>query len=403
MPCKAAKARILLRDGKAVVRHRTPFTIQLTIATGENTQPISLGADSGYKHVGLSASTAKRELYASEVILRDDIPGLLEQRASYRRDRRSRTTRYREPRFDNRVRHSKHEGEGWLPPSVENRINAHVSRIDEVMSLLPVTSIAVEIGAFDIQKIENPEISGKEYQQGEQLGFWNVREYVLYRDNHTCQICHGKSGDKVLQVHHIESRRTGGDSPKNLVTLCKTCHEGVHAGTAKLKKKRGKPFKAETFMNIMRCILLGRLQKKYPDIKVSHTFGYITKHTRIEHHIAKTHCADAFCIAGNMQAVPLDYYFIQRQTRKHNRRIHKDKIYEGGERRYNQAPYINHGYRLFDKVLYNGMVVFITGRKRDSNTVILRTIEWKKVAEISSRKLKLLEKRKTFLIDIRKK
>ena len=95
----------------------------------------------------------------------------------------------------------------------------------------------MEVASFDIQKIKNPEITGGEYQQGEQLNFWNVREYVLFRDNHTCQYCHGKSGDKVLNVHHLESRKTGGDAPNNLITLCETCHKKYHEGKIQLKQK----------------------------------------------------------------------------------------------------------------------------------------------------------------------
>ena len=119
MPCSPAKARHLLKAGKAVVRRRTPFTIQLRIATGETKQNVTLGVDAGAKHVGLSAATEKEEVFAPEVELRQDITGLLAARLSLRRERRQRKTRYRAPRFLNRVR-SKHNG--WLPPSVENRI-----------------------------------------------------------------------------------------------------------------------------------------------------------------------------------------------------------------------------------------------------------------------------------------
>ncbi len=119
MPCSPPKARKLLRAGKAVPVRRTPFVIQLTVPTGETKQPITLGVDAGYKHVGLSATTAKEELLASEVELRQDVTGLLSNRLALRRARRNRKTRYRAPRFDNRVR-SKHKG--WLAPSVENRI-----------------------------------------------------------------------------------------------------------------------------------------------------------------------------------------------------------------------------------------------------------------------------------------
>ncbi len=323
MPCSPAKARHLLKAGKAVVKRRTPFTIQLRIATGETKQNVTLGVDAGAKHVGLSATTEKEEVFASEVELRQDITGLLAARLSLRRDRRHRKTRYRAPRFLNRVR-SKHKG--WLAPSVENRIQAHMSRIDAVCRLLPVTRIVIETASFDVQKIRNLEVEGTGYQQGDQLGFWNVREYVLFRDGHVCQHCHGYSKDKILNVHHLESRQTGGDAPNNLITLCETCHKACHAGKIKLKVKRGQSFRAEAFMGIMRWTLLDRVRKAHPGLPVENTYGYLTKHTRITHGLPKTHCVDAYCIAGNLKAVRRGVYLHQRQMRKHNRQIHKPEF-----------------------------------------------------------------------------
>ncbi|MBQ3586103.1 MAG: RRXRR domain-containing protein, partial [Synergistaceae bacterium] len=163
MPCKAVKARILLKQGKAKVIRKEPFTIQILYGSSGYKQYITLGVDAGAKHIGLSANTNK---------------------------------------------------------------------------ILSVTKIIVETASFDIQKIKNSGIQNAEYQQGEQLGFWNVREYVLFRDNHTCQHCQGKRGDKALNVHHIESRKTGGNPPNNLITLCETCHSAYHAGKIKLKQVR---------------------------------------------------------------------------------------------------------------------------------------------------------------------
>ena len=290
MPCSPAKARLLLKERKAIVKRRTPFTIQLTIATGEAKQSVTLGVDAGYKHTGLSATTEKAELYASQVELRQDITDLLSARLALRRSRRGRKTRYRAPRFDNRVASKR---EGWLAPSVENRIAAHTSRVEAVMRLLPVAAITVETAAFDIQKIKNPDVEGINYQRGEQLGFWNVREYVLFRDRHVCQHCRGKSKDPILNVHHIESRRIGGDAPNNLITLCETCHKALHRGEIKLKVKRGKSFKAETFMGIMRWTFFERLKKAHPELSVRNTYGYLTKHKRISHGIAKS-CQASF-------------------------------------------------------------------------------------------------------------
>ena len=249
MPCSPAKARLLLKEKKAMVKRRTPFTIQLAQATGEAHQPVTLGVDAGSKYVGLSASTEKAELYASEVVLRTDVVDLLSTRRELRRARRNRKTRYRAPRFDNRV-HGKNKG--WLAPSIENKINAHLSCVDAVGKLLPLTKIVVETASFDVQRIKNPNIEGTDYQQGDQLGFWNVREYVLFRDGHQCCHCHGKSKNPILNVHHLESRKTGGNAPNNLITLCETCHKAYHAGKIVLKQKRGQTFRDASFMGIMR-------------------------------------------------------------------------------------------------------------------------------------------------------
>ena len=400
MPCSPPKARKLLRAGKAVPVRRTPFVIQLTVPTGETKQPITLGVDAGYKHVGLSATTAKEELLASEVELRQDVTGLLSNRLALRRARRNRKTRYRAPRFDNRVR-SKHKG--WLAPSVENRIQAHISRIEAVCRVLPITKIVIETASFDIQKIKNPEVEGTDYQQGEQLGFWNVREYVLFRDGHVCQACKGRSKDLILNVHHIESRKTGGDAPGNLITLCEACHKAYHAGKLKqFSPRRGASFRAETFMGIMRWTVLNRLRERHPELPVTNTYGYLTKHKRIVAGLPKTHCADAFCIAGVLDAKRRGEYLFQKQTRRHNRQIHKLTILKGGVRKRHQAPYLVHGFRLFDKVLCKREVGFIFGR-RSSGAFDVRRLDGTKIsAGISYKKLSLLEKRKMFLTELRK-
>lgn len=400
MPTYPAKARHLLEKGKAKVVKRTPFTIQLTYPTWEAKQPITLGVDAGSKHIGMSASTEKAELFACEVELRQDISKNIAERKEHRVVRRSRKTRYRKPRFNNRV-HAKKKGS--LAPSIENRIEAHMSRIKKVCKILPVTKLVVETAPFDTQLLKNPEIKGVEYQQGEQLGFWNVREYVLYRDNHECQHCHGKSKCEVLQVHHIESRQTGGNAPNNLITLCKDCHQALHQDKIKLKAKRGQSFKDAAFMSIMGNILLERLRQAYPELEISYTYGYLTKHKRISLGLPKSHCNDAYCIAGNLEALRCDVVFYQKQTRRHNRQIHKCTILKGGIRKRNQAPYEIHGYRLFDKVLCNGVVCFIFGRRKTGYFDVRKLNGERVSAGISYKKLRLLEKRKTYLIEIRKR
>ena len=396
MPCKPSKARKLLKEGKAKVVRKEPFTIQLLYGSSGYKQPITLGVDAGSKTVGLSATTENKELFAAEVEIRDDIPKLISQKRQYRKGRRFRKTRYRKPRFLNRV-HSKNKG--WLAPSVEHKIKSHIKLIDLVHSILPITKIVVEVANFDIQKIKNPYIEGKQYQQGEQLDFWNVREYVLRRDNYTCQHCKGKTKDKRLNVHHIESRQIGGNAPNNLITLCETCHKDYHDGKIKLNFKRGQKFKDATFMGIMRWTLYNRLKTLYPNIHL--TYGYITKNTRIQNGLPKTHRIDALCISGHPQAKQLEHYYHIKEVRRHNRQIHKAKILKGGIRKLNQAPYLVHGFRLFDKIRYNGIECFIFGRRstgyfdirKVDGTVIHRSAKSKDLILVSKAKTLLWERR----------
>ena len=354
------KVKHLLRQGKAKVIRRTPFTIQLLYTSGQYIQPITLGIDAGSKTVGLSASSNSKELYAAETQLRTDIIDLLSTRRQNRRTRRNRKTRYRPARFNNRVK-SKHKG--WLAPSVERKIQQHLDLVKSVSFILPIARIVIETAAFDIQKIKNPQIQGTGYQQGEQLDSWNVREYVLFRDNHQCRHCHGKSGDKVLSTHHLESRKTGGDAPGNLVTLCETCHKLLHKEKIKLGMVRSTSFRDAAFMGIVRWTVYTRLKAAYPDVGM--TYGYITKHKRInELGEPKAHVVDAFCIAGNLRAERIRKTYLQRFVRRHNRQIHKANAAKGGMRKRNQSAPIIKGFRLFDHVFYKGQECFIFGKER---------------------------------------
>lgn len=393
MPCKPRKARILLKQGKAKVVKRTPFTIQLLHGSSGYTQPVALGVDAGSKTVGVSVTTEKKELFSAELQLRNDIVDLLSTRRELRRTRRNRL-RYRQARFNNRVRTKK---KGWLAPSIRHKIQTHFRIIEEVFKILPVTKIIVECASFDIQKIKNPEISGSEYQQGEQLNFYNVREYVLHRDKHKCQYCKGKSGENVLQVHHIQSRKVGGNAPNNLVTLCIVCHRDYHVGKIKdLKLKRGQSFKDATFMGVMRWAFYNQLKEIYNN--VSMTYGYITKYVRINNELDKSHRVDARCISGNPKALPLDNYYHIKKVRCHNRRIHKSNILKGGKKKNNQAPYMVKGFRLFDKVKYDGEEYFVFGR-RQSGYFDIRKLDGTKVnkGSLNCKKLDLLEPRKSLL------
>ena len=390
------KVRRLLKNGFAHVVCRIPFTIQLDYETTNFVQPISLGVDAGSKYIGISATTSEKELYAADVELRNDIVEKLSTRREQRRTRRYRL-RYRKSRFNNRVSSKR---KGWLAPSIENKIQTHLTVIEKIHKFLPITNIVVETASFDIQKIKNPSISSKEYQQGEQFDFFNVREYVLFRDKHTCQYCKGKSKDNVLNVHHIESRKTGGNAPNNLITLCETCHKKYHKGEIQLKIKRGKTFRDAAFMGIMRWTFYDRLKSMYPN--VSMTFGYITKNTRILNNLPKEHYVDARCISGNPQAKPLEYYFYQKKVRCQNRQIHKAKILKGGRKKLNQAPFLVKGYRLFDLVEYQKELYYIFGR-RSSGFFDIRRLDGTKMnnGSVSCKHVRLIDARKTLIIEKR--
>ena len=397
----AGKIRRMLRHGRAIIVAHTPFTIRLIYDTTRYRQPVSLGVDTGSKHIALSATTEHKELYAAEIELRSDIVNNLSTRREARRRRRSkRSIRYRAPRFLNRKTSKR---PGWLAPSIKQKVHSHVKAVRDICEFLPVTSVTVEVAQFDQQWIKNPGLTGTDYQHGEQFSFWNVREYVLWRDNHQCQCCHGKSKDKVLNVHHIESRKTGGDSPNNLVTLCDTCHKAFHTDKIKLNLKRSfQSLRDAAAMNIMRWTVYNRLKAEL-DVPVSLTYGYKTKYIRINAGLEKSHAVDARCISGNAQAMPTDRIFILKQLRRHNRKMMKSNLLKGGRWKRNQAPRDIKGFRLFDTVLYNNLPAYVHGR-RSTGFFVINNIEGKTLSNsVSYKSLKLKRHTNSYLFNVKKR
>jgi N6-L-threonylcarbamoyladenine synthase len=366
---RLGRVRRLLKIHKAVIVNYHPFTIKLTYKCSDRTQEVSLGVDAGSKHVGLSATTKKKVLFEAQLELRSDIVKKLATRREFRRTRRNRKTRYRKSRFLNRTKFKK---KGWLAPSVKHKVWAHLWNINRIKRILPISRITIEVAQFDTQLLKAKELGlpapqGTDYQRGEQLGFWNVREYVLFRDGHKCQCCKGKSGDTVLNVHHIESRKTGGNAPNNLVTLCATCHKKYHKGEIMLPAsiKRGSSYKDATFMGIIRkeVYRMSRVVNNTITCPVGITYGYITKNTRIRYGLPKEHTMDARCISGNPMAKSNGTTYIIKPLRHHNRQLHKASILAGGIRKNNQAPKEVFGFRLMDTVLYNGQACYVNGRR----------------------------------------
>ncbi|GLV54441.1 hypothetical protein KDH_12880 [Dictyobacter sp. S3.2.2.5] len=395
MPCQPRKARLLLKEGKAKVARRVPFTLQLLYGSSGYRQDVALGIDAGTRHIGVSATTDQTVLFEAQVQLRSDIQELIATRRQFRRGRRSRKTRYRQARFLNRKKPPQ-----WLAPSVEHKVAAHLKVIALVQTLLPISRTTIEVAQFDIQKIRNPEIEGNDYQKGPLLGFWNVREYVLFRDGHICQWCQRKSKDHVLNVHHIESRKTGGNSPDNLITLCESCHDLIHRTHQEQGiQRKSQRFRDATQMGIIRWRIYQEAKQRFPQVHL--TYGYLTKHTRIEQGLEKSHMVDARCISGHPLAVSDGDWYLIKQVRRNNRQLHKATIRKGGQRQRNTAPKEVHGFRLFDCVRYQGQICFVFGR-RSSGYFDLRTLDGTKVhASASYKKVTIVQKATTSLIERR--
>ena len=352
MPCTQKKARILLKEGKAVIYKYDPFTIQLTYATGETKQDCHIGIDTGSKHIGMAITSENKVLFKGEIELRQDVKSNIDTKHIYRRSRRNRKTRYRQPRFLNRKRSDK-----WLPPSLQNRVDHTFHWIDTFCSLVSDPILHIEVGKFDTAKMINPEINGVDYQHGQTYGFFEERYFVFARDNYTCQCC-GKSKDKILQTHHIIYRSNGGtDRVDNLITVCTDCHTSKnHQKGGILYKwqeqhKKIKQYKEPPFMNAIRK----RIFARYPNAHT--TYGSETTPHRKELGLEKTHYNDAITISGitNIKEDPKEWLLIK-QFRKKKRSLHEATARKGRKepncfqkRNSKNTPFYR-GFYLNDKV-----------------------------------------------------
>jgi hypothetical protein len=303
MPCSSRQAKILLRSKKAKVVKRIPFTIQLLIPTGETKQDITLGIDTGYGNIGFSAVSKKEELISGTLKLDGRTKERLDEKRMYRRGRRNKLW-YRQARWMNRKRK-----DGWLPPSIERRYQTHLSLINKIKKILPIKNIILEIAKFDIQKIENPEISGKEYQQGNLYEYQNMRSYLMAREKGLCQFCGKDFIDQPSHIHHIIPRSKGGNNRSgNLALLHEKCHKEIHEKHLESSlKSSSKDYKQSTFMSIINK----RFWNDIPEMIV--TFGNITFVNRNKIGLEKTHFNDAFIIAkGNTQKRCKPFEIIQK-------------------------------------------------------------------------------------------
>jgi hypothetical protein len=307
MPCTQAKARRLLNSQRAtIIRHR-PFTIQLAFECENKTQEVILGIDPGYENIGLSARTEIKELFAANVKLRNNVSRLLTKRAMCRRNRRYKLW-YRKPRFLNRKIEK-----GWLSPSVQHRLDSHMRIVTLIVKILPISKVIIEVASFDIQKINNPDIKGIEYQQGNLYNYKNTKAYLVAREGGKCQLCREKAiKGNPFRIHHVIQESQGGTSKSdNLALLHLSCHEKLHKEELNNILKKNKQYKAETFMSTIKWKIVEQL-KNICDTSI--TFGFITKLNLQRHGLIKEHNNDAFVISGGSnQGRLLPYTVIQKR------------------------------------------------------------------------------------------
>ena len=388
MPTKKfGMVRWMLKTNRATVCRKQPFVIRLDYETTHYVQPVSFGMDTGYAHMAVSASSETAELYSSQTELRTDIPKLNDTKRMYRKDRRNRKTRYRKPKFNNRG----NKKEGWLPPSAEQRFQAHLKELKLVKSILPISEVRIEVASFDTQKMMDADISGVDYQKGPNYGHQNRREAVLFRDNYTCQYCsksRKKDKNVRLEVHHIKFLSKGGsDEINNQITLCQDCHKALHAGKITLNKKGVKsmnPVNVSLFKNK----LIEEARKLFGNsVPVRQTYGSYTKAERIYGNIEKSHINDAFAMTHHFKATRCNYVYIKRQVRRHNRALHEatPKKGRGGVRRSILAKRLINkiGTKIGDKITVNYKGTRLTGFVSGSSheRVIIKDIFGNKLVE----------------------
>src|SRR5262250_1265441 len=305
-PTTPRRARLLLKKGKAAVFRRYPFTIILQREiVNPSTPDLKLKIDPGSKITGVAIVNQEtgEVVFASEIGHRGQtIKSKLDARRALRRGRRNRKTRYRKPRFDNRRR-----PEGWLPPSLESRVENVYTWARRLGRAYPITGVAMELVKFDTQMMENPEINGVEYQQGELQGF-ELREYVLIKFNHRCVYAGDDSPcDEVLNVDHLIPRSRGGSNrASNLVCACRRHNEEKGAMSleeysklrgvdfAPIKAQAKAPLKDATAVNATRWALFNRL--KVLDLPIETGSGGLTKFNRTKRELPKAHWIDAACV-----------------------------------------------------------------------------------------------------------
>ena len=361
---RLGRVRHLLKDGKAKIIKRHPFTIQLLYDSKTNTQPIEICEDVGYNYIGISVKSESHEYVSAQYDTLQDEKEHHDDCRKYRRTRRNRL-RYRKPRFDNRKC-----DKGWLAPSLEHKKQLNIRLIERYVSVIPITRATVEVGSFDtmllqaIQKGESkPE--GVDYQKGPRYNLATLREAVFYRDNYTCQVCGCKANEgAILHVHHMFYwKGRHGNSLSELITVCEKCHTPAnHQKGGKLfgfgEDKEFANLSGAAFMNAVRWQIVNALYATYGKEFVTITYGAMTKEKRIALHLEKSHNNDAYAM-GSFHPVNRCAFEHYEKVKRNNRIL--EKFYDS------QYIDIRTGEIATGKALFNGRIS--RSHKKDSENL----------------------------------
>ena len=385
MPTTPRRARVWLEAKRARVVRQDTFTIRLRFVTQAHVQSAKVGVDTGSKVVGTAAIANGEVVFQAEVHLRDDITKQMTQRRQHRRNRRARKTRYREARSVNRRRPG-----GWLPPSLHSKAEATVKAVRLIASFVPIGRVSVEVGSFDTQRMQNPDIAHLEYQQGELQGYF-LREYALEKWQRKCAYCDAR--EVPLEIEHIVPRSRGGSNrASNLTLACHACNQrkgqqtALEFGFPDVQAKARVPLQDAAHMSSLKSRVVHDLQAVFGENQVSITYGYETKYKRIQVlDLPKSHTNDAVAIACEIGEVvkPLGVvYQIRCLARGHYQRfngLHSEhKCW---------APRKVRGFKLYELVKAKGRVGYIAGRREKGAFVIKDVSSGKKLFEITPRKL----------------
>ena len=302
-PVHPGYARWLLTHGKAAVLHRAPFTLILKQACPEELPQLRLKIDPGSKTTGIAVveEGSGQVVWAAELVHRGgQVKRALDQRRGVRRSRRQRYTRYRKPRFRNRKRRP-----GWQPPSRLSRVQNVMTWVERLRHWCPIGWLSLELVRFDLQRMQQPEISGIEYQQGELAGY-ELRQYLLEKWGRKCAYCHATH--VPLQIEHTLPRSRGGtDRASNLALACEPCNIAKGTKTAaefghpEVEAQAKQPLKDAAAVNATRWQLFGRLQAVGLPLETG--TGGRTQWNRVQRGLPKTHWLDASCVGASTPEV----------------------------------------------------------------------------------------------------